>query len=121
MRRRTTQTLRQAVEATLASRTTAEWQALLDAAGIPASGVALPIEILDDPQPAANGMFHRFDHAALGPVTVLGPPVRVDADGFVAGAVTPPFGSEARAILTWAGFGEADVQRLLDCGAVTPS
>ena len=114
-------TLRQAVEATLASRTTAEWQALLDAAGIPASGVALPIEILDDPQPAANGMFHRFDHAALGPVTVLGPPVRVDADGFVAGAVTPPFGSEARAILTWAGFGEADVQRLLDGGAVTPS
>ena len=113
--------LRQAVEATLASRTTAEWQALLDAAGIPASGVALPIEILDDPQPAANGMFHRFDHAALGPVTVLGPPVRVDADGFVAGAVTPSFGSEARAILAWAGFGEADVQRLLDGGAVTPS
>ena len=69
--------LRSAVEATLASRTTAEWQALLDAAGIPASRVALPIEILDDPQPAANGMFHRFDHAALGPVTVLGPPVRV--------------------------------------------
>jgi crotonobetainyl-CoA:carnitine CoA-transferase CaiB-like acyl-CoA transferase len=113
--------LRSAVEATLASRTTAEWQALLDAAGIPASGVALPIEILEDPQPAANGMFHRFDHAALGPVTVLGPPVRVGDGGFAAGAVTPPFGSEARAILSWAGFAEAEVQRLLDGGAVTPS
>ena len=78
--------LRSAVEATLASRTTAEWQALLDAAGIPASGVALPLEILDDPQPAANGMFHRFDHAALGPVTVLGPPLRVGDGGFTAGA-----------------------------------
>jgi crotonobetainyl-CoA:carnitine CoA-transferase CaiB-like acyl-CoA transferase len=114
-------TLRSAVEATVASRTTAEWQAVLDAAGIPASHVALPLEILDDPQPAANGMFHRFDHAALGPVTVLGPPLRVDAGGFVAGAVTPPFGSEARAILSWAGFSDADVQRLLDGGAVTPS
>ncbi len=113
--------LRSAVEATLASRTTAEWQALLDAAGIPASGVALPIEILEDPQPAANGMFHRFDHAALGPVTVLGPPVRVGDGGFTAGAVTPPFGSEARAILSWAGFDEAEVQRLLASGAVTPS
>jgi len=113
--------LRSAVEATLASRTTAEWQALLDVAGIPASGVALPIEILEDPQPAANGMFHRFDHAALGPVTVLGPPVRVGDGGFTAGAVTPPFGSEARAILGWAGFDEAEVQRLLASGAVTPS
>jgi crotonobetainyl-CoA:carnitine CoA-transferase CaiB-like acyl-CoA transferase len=113
--------LRRMVEATLASRTTAEWQAVLDAAGIPASGVALPIEILDDPQPAANGMFHHFEHAALGPVTVLGPPVHVGDGGFAAGPVTPPFGSEARAILAWAGFGEAEVQRLLEGGAVTPS
>jgi crotonobetainyl-CoA:carnitine CoA-transferase CaiB-like acyl-CoA transferase len=113
--------LRQAVEATLASRTTAEWQALLDTAGIPASGVALPIEILDDLQPAANDMFHRFEHATLGPMTVLGPPVRVGDGGFSAGAVTPPFGSEARAILSWAGFDEAEVQRLLEGGAVTPS
>jgi hypothetical protein len=66
-------------------------------------------------------MFQRFDHAALGPVTVLGPPVRVGDGGFTAGAVTPPFGSEARAILSWAGFAEAEVQRLLDGGAVTPS
>src|SRR5207245_713913 len=42
--------LKPAVEATLASRTTAEWQAHLDAHGVPASGVSLPIEMLDDPQ-----------------------------------------------------------------------
>src|SRR5436190_21968563 len=54
--------LRAAVEATIASRTTQEWKAALDAAGVPASGVALPVEILDDPQPAANAMFQRFEH-----------------------------------------------------------
>jgi len=106
-------TLKQAVEATLASRTTAEWQAHLDAHGVPASGVALPIEMLDDPQPAANDMFHRFDHPTLGSATVLGPPVRVDDDGFVPGPPTAPFGSEARTILTWAGFGESEIQRFL--------
>jgi len=105
--------LKQAVEATLASRTTAEWQAHLDAHGVPASGVALPIEMLDDPQPAANDMFHRFDHPTLGAATVLGPPVRVDGDGFVPGPPTAPFGSEARAILAWAGFGESEIQRFL--------
>jgi crotonobetainyl-CoA:carnitine CoA-transferase CaiB-like acyl-CoA transferase len=113
--------LKRAVEATVASRTTAEWQALLAAAGVPASRVALPLEILDDPQPAANAMFTRQDHPALGPLTVFGPPVRLDADGFVAGPPTPAFGSEARAILEWAGFAPAAADRLLASGAVSPS
>ncbi len=113
--------LKRAVEATIASRTTEEWKAVLDAAGVPASGIALPLEILDDPQPAANAMFHRFIHEILGPVTVLGPPVRMDEEGFAPGPPTPPFGSEARAILTAAGFGPADVERLLAGGAVTPT
>jgi crotonobetainyl-CoA:carnitine CoA-transferase CaiB-like acyl-CoA transferase len=113
--------LKAAVEATLASRTTREWKAHLDAHGIPASGVALPIEILDDPQPAANRMFHHFDHPALGPVTVLGPPVQVGEAGFAAGPPTAAFGSETRAILEWAGFSGPDVERLLAGGAVTPT
>ena len=35
--------LKRAVEATIASRTTREWQELLEARGVPASGVALPV------------------------------------------------------------------------------
>jgi crotonobetainyl-CoA:carnitine CoA-transferase CaiB-like acyl-CoA transferase len=112
--------LRAVVEATIASRTTQEWKTVLDAAGVPASGVALPLEILDDPQPAANAMFQRFEHPTLGPATVLGPPVHVDETGFVPGPPTAAFGSEARAILTWAGFAERDVDRLVAGGAVTP-
>ena len=112
--------LKTAVEATMASRTTQEWKTILDAAGVPASGVALPLEILDDPQPAANAMFQRFEHPTLGPVTVLGPPVQVDAGGFLPGPPTAAFGSEARAILAWAGFGDRDVDRLIAGGAVTP-
>ena len=103
------------------SRTTEEWQAHLAGVGVPASRVALPLEILDDAQPAANAMFARQDHPALGPLTVFGPPVRLDADGFVAGPPTPPFGSEVRAILEWAGFGGVEVERLLAGGAVSPS
>ena len=114
-------TLKRVVEATVASRTTEEWQALLARAGVPASRVALPLEILDDAQPAANAMFARQDHPALGPLTVFGPPVRLDAEGFVAGPPTAPFGTEARAILEWAGFGPADIERLLAGGAVTPA
>lgn len=111
--------LKAKVEAVIASRTTADWRAALETRGVPASGVTLPVEILDDPQPEANGMFHRYDHPALGPVTVLGAPLRQGDDGFVAGPPTPPFGSETRAILAWAGLAEADVDRLVAGGAVT--
>jgi crotonobetainyl-CoA:carnitine CoA-transferase CaiB-like acyl-CoA transferase len=114
-------TLKQAVEATIASRTTAEWTALLESCGVPASRVALPLEILDDAQPAANGMFTRQDHPALGTLTVLGTPVFLDGGGFAPGRPTAAFGSETQAILEWAGFGGADVERLLGSGAVTPS
>jgi CoA:oxalate CoA-transferase len=113
--------LRTAVEATIASRTTAAWKADLDARGVPASGVALPLEMLDDPQPAANEMFQRVDHPALGRLTVLAPPVRLDEGGFAAGPPAPAFGSEVHAILAWAGFGEDDVARLAGGGAVTPT
>jgi crotonobetainyl-CoA:carnitine CoA-transferase CaiB-like acyl-CoA transferase len=112
--------LKLAVEATVASRTTAEWKAILDAHGVPASGVTLPTEILDDPQPAANRMFHRFEHPALGPVTVLGSPLNLGEGGFTPGPPTAAFGSETRSILEWAGFPNAEVDRLLIGGAVTP-
>jgi formyl-CoA transferase len=113
--------LKHAVETTIASRTTREWKAHLDACGVPASDVALPVEILDHEQPAANAMFHRFDHPALGPVTVLGPPVQVGDGGFAPGPPTAAFGSETRAILAWAGFSKPDVERLFAGGAVTPA
>jgi len=113
--------LKRSADAVVASRTTAEWREIMAKAGVPASGVALPLEILDDPQPAANNVFHRADHPVLGPVTVLGPAVRLSDDGFVAGPPTPPFGSEVQAILEWAGFAPADVKRFLDGGAVTPA
>ena len=112
--------LKTVVEATIAERTTAEWKKILDEHGIPASGVALPVEILDDEQPAANGMLHHFRHPSLGPVTVLGPAVGLDGDGFRPGAPTAPFGSEAGSILAWAGFPGDEVERLLASGVVTP-
>ena len=113
--------LKRSADAVVASRTTAEWREIMAKAGVPASGVALPLEILDDPQPAANTMFHRSEHPVLGPVTVLGPAVRLSDEGFVAGPPTPPFGSEVASILEWAGFDARDVKRFLDGGAVTPA
>jgi len=105
--------LRRAVEAALASRTTADWQAAFEAAGVPAAGVRLPIELLDDEQPLANGMLHDVTHPALGRLRVLASPVSLDGGGFVSAPVTGPFGSETREILGGLGFSVAEVETLV--------
>jgi crotonobetainyl-CoA:carnitine CoA-transferase CaiB-like acyl-CoA transferase len=56
-------------------------------------------------------------HAQLGPVRVVAPPVKLDGDGFRAAPVTPPFGSEVRAILHDLGFTDAEVETFIRNGA----
>jgi crotonobetainyl-CoA:carnitine CoA-transferase CaiB-like acyl-CoA transferase len=101
------------VEAQLASRTTAEWKRIFDERGLPAAAVRFAVEMFDDEQTRANGFLYDLPHPALGPVRVLAPPVKMDGDGFRPGAATPPFGSEARALLQAAGFDAAEIDALV--------
>lgn len=101
------------VEALMASRTTAEWKAVLDGHGVPAAGVKLPIELLDDEQVIANAMVHDLPHPALGSVRVLGPPVAMDGPGFRPAPPTAAFGSETRAILASLGFSAVEIAGFL--------
>jgi crotonobetainyl-CoA:carnitine CoA-transferase CaiB-like acyl-CoA transferase len=110
--------LRARAEAILAARTTAEWKAIFDAHGVPAAGVAFALELLDDPQTRANGLFHDLAHPTVGPVRVLAPPLRLDRDGFRPAPATAPFGSETVSILEGLGFGPEEVAGLLEA-AVT--
>ena len=108
--------LRGRAEPILASRTTAEWQASFEAVGVPAAGVKLPLELLDDEQPLANAMVHDLTHPVLGRIRVLASPVSMDGGGFVPAPATSPFGSETRAILGDLGFSGAEVESLLSEG-----
>jgi crotonobetainyl-CoA:carnitine CoA-transferase CaiB-like acyl-CoA transferase len=97
-------------EKVVRERTTAEWRKIFDAAGIPAGEVRLPIEMLDDPQVLANQMVYDLEHPVIGPIRVAAPPAKLSGDGFRPSPATPPFGSEARAILRSLGFSDADVE-----------
>jgi CoA:oxalate CoA-transferase len=106
------------IEAVMATRTTAEWQAHFNSLGLPASAVRFPLELLDDPQARENGMFHDFEHPLLGPVTVLSAPVAVGEAGFRPAHVTQPLGSESEPLLLELGFTRAEAARLVESGAV---
>ena len=106
--------LKPRVEAKLRERASAEWVAELNDVGVPVSTVRFPLELLDDPQTAANNMFHTFRHPTVGDVTALSPPVSLDAEGFAPAPPTAPLGSDTAAILTELGFGADQIHALLE-------
>lgn len=110
--------LQRLAEERVASKTTAEWKEILDAAGAPASPVFLPLEMLDDPQAHANRMLHDVRHPALGDVRVLAPPLDVGTGGFRAAPVSLPLGAETRALLAAAGFDAGEIEAAIGDGAV---
>jgi len=109
--------LQREMEARLASRSTAEWQAIFEAAGVPASGVKFPLELADDEQVTANDFVHDLDHPSLGLVRVLAPPVQLDGDGFRPAFATAAFASETREILGALGFDDGAIADLIAAGA----
>ena len=109
--------LRIRAEARMRERGTAEWEATLAEAGVPASRVLTPMELLDDPQTEANGMLHDLQHPEIGPIRLLSPPIALDEDGFQPQEATPPFASQTREILTELGFEEAQIDALVESGA----
>ena len=79
----------------------------------PVSQVRFPVEMFEDEQARANGMFHWLRHPSAGDFTVLSPPVSLDGEGFRPRAATAPFASETRAILGDLGFSAAEVDALV--------
>ena len=105
--------LRNHLEAIMKSRPSAGWIALLNDAGVPVSAVKFPLELFDDPQAEANGMFHVLEHPTVGSVKLLSPPVALDGHGFKPGAPTAAFGSETDTILCELGFAQDDIDNLV--------
>ena len=103
-------------EALFLTRSAGDWVAALSAAGVPVSAVQFPLELFDDDQATANGMFHVLPHPTAGDVTVLAPPVRLDGDGFTAGYPIAPFGSETESLLGEIGIDADQAAALIEAG-----
>src|SRR5262245_16959993 len=89
------------------------WIERLTAAGVPCGSVRDLQEVFDDPQLAAREMIAQLEHAAAGPLKLLGIPVKLsDTPGAVR---TPPprLGEHTDAVLQGdLGMSAADITRL---------
>ncbi len=106
------------IEKVTADRTTAEWVAVLDAAGIAASPVLRYDEAMAAPQVAAREMIVEMDHPLMGPVRTLGQPAKYSLSR--TGAYDKPapwLGQHTRSVLVDAlGLAEAEVDELFKDG-----
>ncbi len=113
--------LRVAIQSALMTRGAAEWEALLNPAGVPAGRVRTVPETMAEAQVASRELFHTFPSAATGlPGDLQVPlaPFRFAHDG--PRADTPPrtIGADTDAVLSELGYDDAAIARLRAAKAI---
>jgi crotonobetainyl-CoA:carnitine CoA-transferase CaiB-like acyl-CoA transferase len=99
-------------------RTTAEWLERLDASGVPAGPVLSIAEMHANPQTQAREMVVEVRHSRLGPVKTLGLPVKFSQTPGSIRHGAPLLGEHSREILREHGYEEAEIEILINQGAV---
>ena len=102
----------------LRTRTTSDWLARLEAAGVPAGPVLSIGEMLHDPQVLARRMVVEVEHSRLGRMKTLGPPVKFSATPGAVRHGAPRLGEHTREVLREYGYRDAEIDRLATNGDV---
>lgn len=103
--------------AEMKKRGTAEWVAAMEAADIPVQRMNSLEDVLADPHLAAIDYFHEVEHPSEGRIRV--PAVPSEWSGSQPGyrRHAPRCGEHTREVLREAGFGEPEIERMIESGA----
>lgn len=102
----------------LAPLTASDWEARFAAADVPCTRVRSVPELLVDPQALQNGSLATVQHSTLGPVRMLGVPVRLAGTPGAPVGPPPAVGEHTDAILAEAGVPAPEIARLRRVGVV---
>ncbi|MEO6955711.1 MAG: CaiB/BaiF CoA-transferase family protein, partial [Antricoccus sp.] len=102
----------------LATRTTAEWAARLDTAGVPGGPVLTYDEALAQEQVAARHMIVTAPHKVLGDVQFLAPVAKLSDTPPSVRTAAPMLGEHTTEVLRELGYAPAQIEALLESGAI---
>ena len=105
------------VEELTATRTSAEWLALLEQAQVPAGPVNAVEDLLADPHLLDRGLFQRFDHPSEGDTLQVRPPTRFSKSPAAIDRHAPLLGEHTIEVLREAGVDQSAIDDLLRDGA----
>jgi crotonobetainyl-CoA:carnitine CoA-transferase CaiB-like acyl-CoA transferase len=101
----------------IATRSTAEWQRLLEEANVPVMPVQKKEQLLEDRQLAASGFWRFVEHPTEGRLRMTDPPVRFGASPSSIRRMPPQLGEHSAEVLAEAGYSPAEIDALVAAGA----
>lgn len=106
-----------AAEAAIATRTALEWDAVFAEAGVVGGGVHDLSEVLATGQPEARQLLAEVE-TAVGPSQVTTNGYLLNGEAFPPTSGVPLLGQHSRQVLQELGYGEAEIDRLVDSSVV---
>ena len=106
------------IEAITKTKTSAEWIAAFNEAGVPAGYIHAIDEVFADPQVKHLGMAAPAKHPELGDIELVAQPIKMSGAEFQVRATTPGLGEHTGEILTAAGYSAGEIEALQAAGAV---
>ena len=103
--------LEREIEAITTQKTTDEWIAIVDAAGVPCGPVLSYDETWEDPQVVARDMVTEVTHPIIGPMKTVSPPTKFSDLDFAVRRPAPWIGQHTTEVLREAGI---DDDRITD-------
>jgi crotonobetainyl-CoA:carnitine CoA-transferase CaiB-like acyl-CoA transferase len=111
--------LRAAIEQRLRQRPSAYWLEAINAAGIPATPIYRLDDALSSDFVTSLGMVAETTHSTIGPLRILGQPVKVGApDNGWLRRPPPLLGQHSREICRELGLSDAEIGRLTEAGVL---
>jgi len=101
-----------------ATRTTAEWVQLLEAADIPCTPLNSIVSLMDDVHLKAVGFFKRDQHSVEGEITTMRVPSLWSASQPEHSGPAPILGEDTGQVLREIGYDEAEIAALLEDGVI---
>ena len=111
--------LSELVQAAMLERTSDDWLALFQSAGVPVGPIKTVAEVLDsDPHVKAREMVVEVEHPVVGVMKTLGLPVKLSDTPGAVKRPAPLFGQHTHEILAEIGYSEENITRLRESRAI---